>query len=188
MAAFAGCSLFSGSTTEPTAAPATEAPATQAPAEATDAPATDAPATEEPADPDEFKIVVNDDLTITDPEGLDFDERAVLYADSNNPTIQMYMGMGVNIDMLYMVIYAKDDVVIAEYSYYVFSDEASATAFAGMAPTMTVNGLIGTNISDRDTVEATIIQMQLAGVMNGETLNDYVGMYEATYGYTRVEY
>lgn len=182
IAAFAGCA-GSQNISEPTAVPASENSQAQEPAKATEAPVAD-----DPAASNEFKIVVNDNLTITDPEGLDFDERAVLFADINNPTLQMYVGMGVNVDMLYMVVYAKDGVVIAEYSYYVFADEASAATFQAMAPTMTVEGLIGMNVSDRDIIEGTIIQMQLAGVMNGETLDDYVGMYEAAYGYTRVEY
>jgi hypothetical protein len=132
-----------------------------------------------------LSIKVNDDLTITDPEGLDFDDRTVLYANESNATLQTYVGMGVTIEEQYIVLYAKEDKVAGEYNYYVFADEASAAAFKGMLPTLEVTGLIGKNISTQDTIDSTIAQMQASGVMSGDSFNDYVGMYEKAYLYTQ---
>ncbi len=173
----AACGLFAPVTTPTTTAPTTTTPNNNN--DPTDPKPTDAP--------EAWSISFKDGYKITDPEGLEFDNRAVLYADINNATLQMYMGMGVTINEQYIVIYEKDGKIIGEYNYMAFADEASVTAFQAMAPAMKVDGLKGTNYMDQDAIEVQIITMQANGMMTGESLADYVGMYEMVYMYAKLD-
>lgn len=128
-------------------------------------------------------IVLAEDYKITDPEDLDFDTRYVLYGDASNATLQLYASMGITIDEAYVIIYEKDGKAIAEYDYYAFADETSATTFLGVAVGMELEGLIGKNVQTQDMIDATIAMMISGGAMAGETAEDYAKMYETAYGY-----
>ena len=133
---------------------------------------------------DDTSIKFTDDYTITDPEDLDFDTRVVLYGDVSNPTLQMYVSMGITINEAYIVIYGKEGKPVAEYDYYLFADEASATAFGGMAPGMEMSGLVGKLMQGKDAIDSTSAMMQAQGLMADDSFESYVNMYKTAYGYT----
>lgn len=131
------------------------------------------------------EIKFTESFTITDPADLDFDTRAVLFADVSNPTLQMYTSMGATVNEAYIIIYGKDGKPVAEYDYYLFADEASAGVFTAMAPAMQLTGLVGVNVQGSDMVEATSAMMQAQGLMADDSFDAFVQMYQTVYGYAK---
>ncbi len=134
-----------------------------------------------------LEIKLSDDVTIADPEGLEYDERYVLHADSSNPLVQFYASMGSTINEQYIVIYGKEEKILGEYTYCVFADEASAQAMVGMVPTMEIKGLIGVLVQDTNVLEGSIAQLIAAQMMTGETAADYANYYKDTYTFAEME-
>ena len=130
-----------------------------------------------------FEIKLSDEVTIKDPEGLDFDVRYVLYADAGNATIQIYASMGVALNEEYVVIYGKGDKVVGEYQYFVFADEASQSTMQSMVPTMENYGLVSVNVQSDDAIDGVIASMIAAQMMTDETPASYADMYKNVYMY-----
>lgn len=121
-AAFAGCTN-TPNTPDPTEAPvATDAPATEAPA--TEAPATEVPATDEPVADNTVNLM--DMYTVTDPEGVEYDQRTALYMPYIEGSEEYNAGMRYS----FMVFYGKDGQGVYLYTVSIFDTEENAAAYA----------------------------------------------------------
>ena len=126
---FAACSGNNNKPADPTAAPVTDAPVTEAPATevpATEVPATEVPATEEPAVDNTVNLM--DMYTVTDPEGLEYDQRIVLYAEITEEYDETMYAAGIRHD--FVVVYGKDNQGVFSYEVLVLETEEQAAEYA----------------------------------------------------------
>ena len=79
-----------------------------------------------------FSLHISDQYTFTDPAGLDFDARYVLYGDSNSSSVTIINQQGCHVQEMYEVLYAKGNTAVAEYKCYRTADEASARQMADL--------------------------------------------------------
>ena len=77
-----------------------------------------------------FSLKISDSYTFTDPEGLDFDARYVLYGGSNSSAVTIVNQQGCHVAEMYEILYVKDGRAVAEYRCYRGADEASAQQMA----------------------------------------------------------
>jgi len=127
---FAACSGNNDKPADPTEAPATEVPATEVPA--TEVPATEVPVTEVPATPEPEPVdnTVNllDMYSVTDPEGVEYDQRTVLYTEVTEEYDETMYAAGIRHD--FCVLYGKDGQGVYMYEVMVFETEEQAAAYA----------------------------------------------------------
>ena len=79
-----------------------------------------------------FSLKISDSYTFTDPEGLDFDARYVLYGGSNSSAVTIVNQQGCHVAEMYEILYVKDGRAVAEYRCYRGADEASAQLAAAL--------------------------------------------------------
>jgi len=84
------------------------------------------------------------DYVVTDPEGVEFDQRIALYKPTVPGTEEADAGMT---DM-YMVFYGKENKGVYLYNVMVFETTEQAAAYAAGNDKMTVDGNILINVSD----------------------------------------
>ena len=125
---FAACAGNQTKPADPTAAPVvTDAPAAEVPE--TEAPAAEVPETPESAPADNF-VDLNGFYTITDPEGVEYDQRIVLYdelSEEDEDDATMY-DLGIRHD--FVVVYGKDNQGVFSYEVVVLETEEQAAAYA----------------------------------------------------------
>ncbi len=79
-----------------------------------------------------FDIAVTDKYTITDPSGIDYDTRYVLYGDASCAGVTSVPSKGdgveTKVECMYEVLYVKNGEAAAEYKYYLSKSEEGAQA------------------------------------------------------------
>ena len=133
-----------------------------------------------------FEIAVTDDFTFTDPEDIEFDTRYVYYGDKNSIILSSYENIGINVDSVYIIFYAKDEAGLAEYQYYVFDDEESVESLADLLGAqgidMEYDGLLGWCTKDGDLMESTIMTCSELDAISDATASAYTEIYTKSYG------
>ncbi len=117
---------------------------------------------------DTFHIPMSDSYTFTDPEGLDFDTRYVLYGDEKSIGVSIVRAQGCEVKGVYEILYVKEKKAVLEYKCYVAS---SAGAAQKMAATYqgTVNSDVVCLVNDEKMIQEML-----------EMLVMYAGVEEAT--------
>ncbi len=139
-----------------------------------------APNAVQPSAPTGEGVQITDAYTFTDPADLDFDARYVLYMGPENPAVQMAADSGLTAQ--YMIIYAKEETVLASYNLSVYETAEAAKAYAeGMAETngTTVNPAEGDDTvmytySDAAAMELVLTSLKEAGLFSDTNASSFV--------------
>lgn len=111
-------------------------------------------------------IQVTDNYTYTDPAGLDFDTRYVIYNDRTTEWVAWSIEEFGQI-AIYTIIYAKDDNVVGSYEISTFDNTDGAQEYAQMYVDM---GIGGRTLDEDPTVvfhedDANTIEVNLANAV-----------------------
>ena len=138
-------------------------------------------------------VKMTDSYTFEDPADLDFDTRYVLHCDESSSLISTAapdFGLKEN----YSILYAKDNAPVASYDFFICDSEehtqTTVDMYASMGQTLTAtesDPCVVYTSSDSDTLEATLITMQAAGVLKDTTASAYMDMLQTQYGGKLVE-
>ena len=80
---------------------------------------------------DSFDIKMSDSYTFSDPAGLSFGTRYVLYGGSGCMFAKVASAQGYSCTGGYEILYANGDAPVCEYRFYVMSSTSDAEGFAG---------------------------------------------------------
>ena len=125
-------------------------------------------------------VTMTGSYTFEDPAGLDFDTRYVLYCDENSQMISA-VPAEYGIKGSYSILYAKDDVPVMDYEYFICdsTEHAQATvdlyASQGMGLTAAESDpCVLYSTTDGDTLEANLVTFQSYGAISEATVSAYV--------------
>ncbi len=133
-------------------------------------------------------VKFTDKFTFENPADLDFDTRYVIHCGENS-TVVSNIPEEYGITDQYIIVFAKDDVLVGNYEYYVCATEEhgqkvldflTAQGYS-VSPEEADPAVLG-GFSDKDTMEAALISMQSMGVMSETTASAYVEYMKTQYG------
>ena len=131
-------------------------------------------------------IQLGDSYVFTDPEGLDYDARYVLYGDSSNP-----FAVQNGAEEFYVILYAKESAPLGEYQCYVMGDNASAAALAEKLSGFYDISLSKDNVvvvfNSGEYVQQTMDLYVQLGMMSEATIEAYYNAMYMPYGMTLTE-
>ncbi len=131
-----------------------------------------------------FDVSVTNKYTIVDPDGVDYDERYVLYGGSDCGTVTAAGQNGIEIVGAYDVYYVKDGQFVAAYRYFDAKDDENAkkieTVYTGMGTT-TVTGKVACLNMDTGMLKQMmdmLVQYQICSEATPEAYMQYSLQYE----------
>lgn len=131
-----------------------------------------------------FSIKMSELCTFSDPSGISFDTRYVLYGDSECIPAKRAAGSGYNCNGAYVVLYAQGGYVTGEYVCYVTPSESDAQGMESGFSSIYNNsdqscgrwGDVVYVYSTGDYVQTSIKTYYDAGAITSETPEAYLGM------------
>ena len=122
-----------------------------------------------------FALKISDRYTFTDPAGLDFDTRYVLYGDGNSSSVAIVNQQGCHVLEMYEVLYVKNGKAVAEYKCYRAADAAGAQQIANLyGGIVTPHDDAAVMYNDQATLEQTIGYIVQFGGMSEATPTAYL--------------
>ncbi len=137
-------------------------------------------------------VKITDSYTFTDPTDIEFDTRYVLYMGPESSMVSSMVEKGELCQ--YSIIYAKDEVAVAEYDLYVCDSVESAQgiqneaeSYGMVADLIEEDNTVICMFSDQYVLEANIAIYQMAEMVSDTTASAYVDFYVSYYGASIVE-
>lgn len=131
-----------------------------------------------------FDIAVTNKYTMIDPDGIDYDERYVLYGDSGCGSVAAASQNGIDVIGAYEVYYIKDGQFVGAYRYFDAKDDENAkkieTVYAGMG-TVNVTGKVACMNMNAEMLQqmmAMLVQLQICTEATPEAYMQYLLAYE----------
>lgn len=126
-------------------------------------------------------IAFTDTFTYSDPEGLEFDTRYVLY-DASGSSLSSYEYYGCTATNEYTLLYAKDDVLVCQAVVIIFQDAKDAEKYAAAADPTGESSVCTDNVVYYSVGEETLAPMltiyKSSGYISEETASAMVKFYK----------
>lgn len=137
-------------------------------------------------------VKITDAYTFTDPTGLDFDTRYVLYYGPDNTLVMAAADDGMLAE--YTIIYARDEKAVAEYTFYVLDTAENAKAlynemesYARTPDFVEGDDTVIVDSSDEYALEANLDIFVMGELLTDAKASTYVNFYIDYYGAERME-
>lgn len=138
------------------------------------------------ATPSEECIQVTDNFSVSDPEGISYDKRIICLGDASSLMIQSMAMQGYNVDNIWIIIYAKDDMVVSEYQVIVCKSKEDADQlsafYAASGQSLTQEEEVLYMYSDADMIQGTIALYVGMGALADEKVDTYVEFMKTSNG------
>lgn len=138
-------------------------------------------------------VKMTDSYTFTDPDGLEYETRYVLYCDENSNMVATAASYGMK--AMYSIMYADGkDAPVGYYEFMICDTPENAQAvielYAAMGSALTAleeDPCVIYSSTDADSIEAMLISFQAGGIISESTVSAYMEYYKTYTGGTIME-
>lgn len=134
-------------------------------------------------------VKLTDKFSFTDPEGVDFDKRYVLYCDETSAMVSSAADYGMKAS--YSIYYAKEDAPVCSFDYFVCDTAENAQKlidlYASQGSVLTVceeDPTVVFSTTDGETLEGALMMYQSYGMIEEATVSAYVNFMATSVGGT----